>query len=352
MIGGLNLKIGVLFGSSSNEHEVSVISAASIIKNLDKKKYDITPIYLDKANNFYKWKKKLENIEPKEIGILPTKLKKINNPFKFLKSFDCIFLMIHGKNGEDGILSSILDFLNIKYVGNKTLPSVITMDKIYTKEILERNGITTSPYLYFMKYNQEYILKGNSYSLNEIINHIENTLSYPLFIKPSNSGSSIGITKAKNKKELNKGILKALKVDHRILVEQEIIGRELEVGVLEKEGQLITSVVGEIKSAEEYYSFSAKYSNKASKTIIPAELEKELEKQIQEEAIKIFKTLDLHQYSRCDFFLTNDNKVILNEINTIPGFTNISMYPSLFEASKVPYQELLDTLISEVLKVK
>lgn len=343
-------KIGVLFGSSSNEHEVSVVSAASIIKNLNKKKYTITPIYMDKENNFYEWLEDIASISPNPIGILPTNLQKITDIFTYLKKFDLIFIMIHGHWGEDGIISSILDLLNIKYVANKPGASLVTMDKILTKDTLEMNGIKTSNYLYFTKYNDEYILKSASYSFKELLSKIESIFPYPLFIKPANSGSSIGVTKAHDRKGLEEALNIALKIDNRILIEEEIIGREVEVGILEKNQQVLASTVGEVKSAEDFYSFDAKYKIAASKTIIPAAISEELITKIQELAIKVFKVLNCHGYSRCDFFITSDNEILLNEINTIPGFTEISMYPKLFEASGIPYEEVLDTLITESLK--
>jgi len=341
------LKIAVLFGSSSNEHEVSVVSASSIIKNLDKNKYDITPIYLDKENNFYLWNENIDNIKPLEIGILPNNLEKIYNPFEYLKQFELVFLMIHGKNGEDGIISSILDFLKIPYVGNKTASSVITMDKIYTKDILETNNIKTAPYISFTKYNDEYIHKGKSLNYLELINIINTKLGYPMFVKPANSGSSIGITKVNNKNELDSAINIALKIDNRILIEEMVVGKEVECAILEKDENIIPSLVGEIASAEDFYSFTAKYTNKDSLTLIPANLDVKIINKIRKLAVKIFKTLNLHIYSRIDFFVTKDNKIILNEINTIPGFTEISMYPKLFEATGISYSDLLDTLINE-----
>ncbi len=341
------MNIAVIFGSSSNEHEVSVVSTASIIKNLDKNKYNITPIYLDKTNNFYKWLEDINNIEPLAIGILPTNLDPISNPFAYLREFDLIFMMIHGKNGEDGLLSSIFDFLNIKYIGNSPSASVITMDKTFTKDILECNNIKTAKYLYFTKYNDSYIYKDKVLNYEELESEINKTLVYPLFVKPANSGSSIGISKVKIKDNLNNAINLALKTDNKILIEEEVRGREVECGILEKNGKLLASRVGEVLAADEFYSFDAKYNNKESLTIIPANLNKDLEIKIQESAIKVFRILNCHGYSRCDFFITEKNEVILNEINTIPGFTEISMYPKLFQASGITYPELLDTIINE-----
>ena len=343
------MKIGILFGGSSNEHEVSIVSASSIIKNIDKEKYEVIPLYLDKKNNFYIWDKDVNEIEVLPFGILPDSLKMINSPFDYLKEFDLVFIMIHGKNGEDGILSSILSFLQIPYVGNNTFASVITMDKILTKEILERSNIKTSPYIYFSKYNNEYVYKDKLLAKKELYDLIKNKLEFPLYVKPSNSGSSLGISKISTISELDDALSDALKVDHRILIESETKGREIECGILEYDGELITSILGEVLSAEEFYSYTSKYTNKESKTVIPASIDTKIAKKIQDIALNAFRVLDCHTYSRCDFFLTKDNKVILNEINTIPGFTEISMYPKLFEASGISYKELIDILINSSL---
>lgn len=344
------MKLAVIFGGSSNEHEVSVVSASSIIKNLDKNKYDITPIYMDKQNIFYKWLDDVNKIEVLKIGTLPNNIEKIDNFFQYIKEFDLVFIMIHGKNGEDGIISSILDFLNVKYIGNKPSASMITMDKIFTKDILERNNIKTSKYLYFTKYNDEYIYKDLSLNLEGIIEEINHNLKYPLFVKPANSGSSIGITKVLEKDKLKEAILLALQVDSRILVEEGVVGKEVECGILEKDGKVMASRVGEVIASDEFYSFDAKYNNSESLTLIPAKLPEKIEDNVRSLAIKVFKILNCHGYSRCDFFIRSDNEIILNEINTIPGFTEISMYPKLFLASNIPYKELLDILINEAIK--
>lgn len=344
------MKLAILFGGSSNEHEVSVVSACSIIKNLDKNKYDITPIYLDRKDEFYFWREDVKNIQPMEIGILPTSLEKIDDLFSFLKDFDCVFIMIHGKNGEDGILASIFEFLHIPYVGNKPAPSMITMDKIYTKDILELNHIKTAKYQSFMKYNDTYICDGKSCSFDEVLKQILDKLSFPMFVKPANSGSSIGVGKANDTDELKQAIREAFEIDKRILVEEMVVGREVECAILERGGKVGASVVGEVLASDEFYSFDAKYKNSESKTVIPADISEEDSFQIRKIAVRAFQILNLHGYSRIDFFLGSDHQVILNEINTIPGFTEISMYPKLWEATGVSYSELLDTLIVENIK--
>ena len=340
------MKLGIIFGGKSNEHEVSVVSATSIIKNLDQKKYAITPIYLDWDNEFYVWEEDIF-FHPLPLGCLPTKLKKVKDIVSFLKSFDCIFIMIHGATGEDGCIANLLDFLNVPYVGNKPAPSIISMDKIYTKTILEQNHIQTSPYLFFRKYNNEYVLNGESLSFKKLLKKIENSLEYPVFVKPAGSGSSKGITKVLKKEKLGEAIKLALTIDVSVLIEKEIVAKELECAILEQNGKLLASCVGEIIPSDEFYSFDAKYNSKESITLIPANITKDDEKKIQDIAKTAFKILGLHGYSRIDFFLTSNHDIYLNEINTIPGFTSISMYPKLWEASGISYSKLLDILISE-----
>lgn len=344
------MKLAVLFGGSSNEHEVSIVSACSIIKNLDHQKYEIMPIYLDKNNQFWLWVKDISTIGPMEFGILPEQLKLIEAPFQFLKNMDSVFLMIHGKNGEDGTLASVFDFLGISYIGNKPMPSMITMDKIYAKDILELNHIRTAKYIAFTKYLDFYIMEGKKYTLDQVLDCLEIKMIFPLFIKPANSGSSVGISKAKNREELEQAIKIALDVDTRILAEQEIKGRELECAILECKGKILASTVGEILASDEFYSYDAKYKNQESKTLIPALLSSDIARQIKEIAIQAFQILNLRGYSRVDFFLDEEGNIILNEINTIPGFTEISMYPKLWEASGFSYTTLLDILVEESLK--
>lgn len=343
------MKVGILFGSSSNEHDVSIVSASALIENIDKEKYEVIPIYLDKRNNFYIWDKDVKKISVLTLGSLPDKLKRIKDPFNYLQEFDLIFIMIHGQNGEDGIISSILEFLNIPYVGQSTMASVITMDKILTKEILEKNGIKTSPYIYFSNYNNEFIYEGNPITKQDLYKIITNKISYPLFIKPASSGSSIGISKVKTNKDLDRAIKKALEVDHRILIEKCINGREIECAILERDKEIITSDLGEVISASEFYDFEAKYANTESITVIPANISQRISQKMQNIASKVFKILDCHIYSRCDFFITADNKILVNEINTIPGLTNISLYPQSFLSKGINFKDLIDIIINSSL---
>ena len=344
------MKVGVVFGGMSTENEVSVISANSIMKNLDKNKYDIYPIYISKEGQWNKYK-----YEDKEVklGSEINNIEEIDNIVKYLKNLDLIFPVLHGLYGEDGTIQGLFELLKIPYVGCKVLASSVGMDKIYTKIIFEKAGLNQTKYEYIRRYEDKYIFIDKQFnekivSLDEVSKIISNNLKFPMFIKPSNSGSSVGINKAENIDDLKKYIEYASKFDKKILIEEEIKGREVECAVLGNE-EVIASCIGEIKSADEFYSYDAKYNNQESKTVIPAKISSDIEQEIKEEAIKAFKAIDGSGLSRVDFFIEYEtNKIFINEINTMPGFTSISMYPKLFEASGISYSDLLDKLIDTI----
>lgn len=349
------IKLAVIFGGMSTEHDVSIVSGTSIIKNLNEEKYEIFPIYIDIKGKWYKYTKNIHNIGQIKVGDKINEVEKIENPMKYLKQMDCIFPVLHGLYGEDGTIQGLFELIKIPYVGCKVLASSISMDKAYTKIIFEKAGLNQAPYVYIRedKGKYYYIEKDFTetiYSLEEVTKKIEENISYPMFIKPSNSGSSVGINKAKTKEELQEAIKYASKYDKKILIEQEINGREVECAVLGNE-DVIASCIGEVLSAEDFYSFDSKYNNQESRTQIPANLPNEIVEEIRGKAIKAFKAVDGSGLSRVDFFVEKDkNKIIINEINTLSGFTNISMYPKLFEASGISYSELLDKIINLALK--
>ena len=339
------IKIGVIFGGMSTENEVSCISGASVIKHLNKEKYNIFPIYIDKIGNWYKVKiediEKFEELENKEH---------IENITEYLKQMDVIFPVLHGLYGEDGTIQGLFELLKIPYVGCGVLASSIGMDKVYTKLIFEKANINQAEYIYIRKYNEKYIYIDEEFNerileLEDITKITNDKLKFPVFVKPSNSGSSVGINKAHNIEELKNAIVEAGKYDNKILIEEGIVGKEVECAVLGNE-DVISSCVGEIKSADEFYSYDAKYNNENSKTLIPAEISEENSKEIQKLAIKAFKAISGRGLSRVDFFIEDKTeKIYINEINTLPGFTSISMYPKLFEAVGISYEKLLDNLI-------
>ena len=334
----------------SSEHNVSVVSATSIIYNLNKDKYDIYPIYISKEGKFFKYTKNINKIKILSLDDKITELEVIPNIFNYLKNIDVIFPVIHGLYGEDGTIQGLFEVLGKPYVGCKVLASSICMDKIYTKILLERADINTSKGMYIKKYGDKYIYydkKFNKFVLSkeELINKVNSYLKLPVFIKPSREGSSVGVNKARCNDELITYLDIAFNYDSKVLVEEEIVGREVECAIIGN-SELLVSTVGEVLSAEEFYTFDSKYKNKKSKTIIPANIDEKLIKKIQKLAKRAFIACDCSGLSRVDFFIEkNTDRIILNEINTMPGFTEISMYPKLIENLGFTYSEILDKLI-------
>lgn len=343
-------KIAVLFGGKSSEHDVSIVSGTSIISNFDKNKYEIYPIYIDQNGEFYRYTKDINEIKILSVGDKIIEIEKIENIILELQKMDVIFPVLHGLYGEDGTIQGLLELIGKPYVGCKVLASSLCMDKIYTKILFERANINTAKGMYIKFVNDKYIYlddKFNEYyfSAEELSEKVEDYLKYPVFIKPSRQGSSVGVNKAKDKNEFLKYIKEAFNYDSKVLIEECIYGREVECAVLGND-ELIVSPVGEVLSAEEFYTFSSKYQNSASRTVIPANIDKDLMKNIQELAKKAYIACDCSGLSRVDFFIENNtNRIILNEINTLPGFTEISMYPKLIGSLGISYSDLLDKLI-------
>lgn len=350
------LKIGVIFGGVSSEHDVSKVSGTSVISNLSKEKYDIIPIYIDKKGNWYTYDKDINEIKILDIDSnIEKDIKPISNIENTVKSLDVVFPVLHGLGGEDGSIQGMFELFNIPYVGCRILASSVGMDKVYTKIIFERAGIKQAKYEYIRSFNDKYIYVDKSFNeeilnLEEVVEKINNDLKYPMFIKPSNSGSSVGINKANNVQELKNAIEYASKFDKKILIEEGLIGKEVECAVLGNE-EVTASCIGEIKPAEDFYTFDAKYKNQESKVLIPAQLSEEMSEKIRKLAIKAFKSIDGKGLSRVDFFANQEtNEIYINEINTLPGFTTISMYPKLFEQVGIQYSDLLDKLIKLALE--
>ena len=341
------LKLGVVFGGMSTENEVSRVSGKYVLKNLDESKYEIYPIFIDKTGEWFEYKGKYDDLQ---MGKEPQNIKKIENIINYIKRLEVIFPVLHGLYGEDGTIQGLFELAKVPYVGCKVLSSSLGMDKVYTKIVLEKAGINQAKSCYVRRYNDKFIYINDKFDeetlgLKELSETIETKLKYPMFVKPSNSGSSVGISKAVNKDQLQNAIQEAGKFDNKILIEQGINGREIECAVIGNE-EVIAGEVGEIKSADEFYSYDAKYNNAQSKTLIPADISEEQKDEIKKIAVKAFKAIDGKGLSRVDFFVEHETgKIYLNEINTMPGFTQISMYPKLMEAYGMPYKKILDNLI-------
>ena len=344
------LKLAVLFGGKSTEHNISVVSATSVIANLDKSKYDIYPVYIDMNGKYYEYTKNVEDIVPLEVDDEITELKEIKNMFEYLEDIDVVFPVLHGLYGEDGTVQGMLELIGKKFVGCRVLGSALCMDKVYTKIIFKTCGIDVAKSMYIKKDNDKYIYIDDKFNRTildsqELNDKVEEYLGYPIFIKPSSSGSSVGVSKVNNKENLIKYLEEAFIYDDKVLIEETVNGREVECAVLGNENP-IASYVGEVLSAGEFYSYESKYKNKESVTVIPANIKDDVIDNIRSLAIKAYNACDCRGLSRVDFFIEdNTNRIILNEINTLPGFTEISMYPKLMEHLGYSYSNLLDKLI-------
>lgn len=327
-------KVLILFGGNSSEHYVSCKSCESIVSNIDDELFDYEIVGIDFDNTWYKFEDDLLFLN--EGSWKEAKIEKIDNIIDYVKQFDVVFPITHGKNGEDGKLQGMLELFGIPFVGCKTLASAICMDKEMSKIVFNDIKIKQVPYVTINK----------NYNLKDIIDE----LGLPLIVKPANGGSSIGISKANNKRELNKAIKLAKKYDDKIIIEKFIKSRELEIAVLENKNNIICSMPGEIKSSNEFYDYEAKYVSDSSYTTIPGDLPENIVKTIKDYALKIFDKLNLKGYARIDFFYDEEKEQIyINEVNTIPGFTSISMYPKLIENEGINYTGLITILINNAL---
>lgn len=344
------IRVAVIFGGPSDEYNISLKSATSIINNIPKNKYEVVCIGITKLGHwlFYpgdsseiindKWK---NHPDCTPAIISPDRI--LNGIYKILSDgtflnlkIDCVFPVLHGKYGEDGCIQGLLELSGIPYVGNQVSSSAVCMDKSLTHTILDSNGIKTADWVCI---NRNYID-----DLNDECNKIILKLKFPMFIKPSSLGSSIAVNRACNFDELKSAIKFAFAHDNKVIIEKEIIGKEVECAVLGTTSP-ITTQVGEIVPCNKFYDYESKYVLKDSQIIIPARVDKFTSDQIRKLSIKAFKILNCSGLARVDFFVTDSNDIILNEINTMPGFTDISMYSKLWEHSNLLFSELISELI-------
>ena len=343
-------KIAVIFGGKSSEHEISRISASYVISQISKEKYDVFTIGITKQGKWFlytgdvgalkdgSWENDKNN---KPAFISPdTSVKGLivlsDGKYKIIP-IDVIFPVMHGKNGEDGTIQGLFEMSGIPYVGCGVLASADCMDKVTANIIFASLGIEQAGFTWC--YSVDY-----KKSPDKCINKVEDSLDYPIFVKPANAGSSVGISKASNRAELQKAIETAAKEDSRILFEETIVGKEVECAVMGND-EPFASTVGEIAPASEFYDYDAKYNNENSLLFIPARISEEMIEKVRKTAVKAYRAIGCTGLSRVDFFVTKDGRVLLNEINTLPGFTSISMYPKLMVQSGIDGKELVEKLI-------
>ena len=343
-------RLCVIFGGASSEHEVSLLSAASVLKNIDTQKYEVYKILISKEGAWFFYNGDADGLAA--IGdssctfdraiISPDRSQKAILRFTAngIETYpiDVIFPVLHGKNGEDGTIRGLFELAGIPYVGSKVIGSAACMDKCVAKALFAHAGIPQANWVE---------MKRGENKLAEV----EEKLGYPCFVKPANAGSSVGITKAHNREALEEGIRIAFEEDYKLLVEEMMTGTETECSVMGNLSPVAAPVVGEIAPAAEFYDYDAKYNNAASILTIPANIKPEYVEKLRDYAVRAYAACECRGLSRVDFFVNKETGDIrLNEINTLPGFTSISMYPKLWTASGVGYSELIDKLIAYALE--
>ena len=355
----MKTRVGILYGGKSPEHNVSLSTAMAVMNAMDKNKFDVIPIYITTEGQWIKGERLTGTItEVKQLqfqsdakAMIPVALNQVpvladdkkQHPSEMddnkesETAIDVIFPLLHGPNGEDGTVQGLLEILNIPYVGNGVLASAVGMDKVVMKNLFAQAGLRQAKYVAFTK-------RDWSKDEEAAYDQVERKLGYPCFVKPANAGSSVGITKCKQRADLKTAFIEAFKYDRKIIVEEAIVGREIEIGVIGND-EPICSVVGEIIPKKEFYDYQAKYEDGNTELIIPAQVTEEQYETIKQMAITAFKALDLSGLVRADFFLAEDGTVYINEINTMPGFTPYSMFPLLWKHSGVSYPELIERLI-------
>lgn len=347
------LKICVLFGGASSEHDVSLVSAANVLSALDRGKYDIIMLGITKAGEWFiyegdpkllpgdKW---LQSGKIKKAFLCPdAAVHGIVTQSGEQIYIDAAFPVLHGKNGEDGSVQGLFALAGVPFVGCDMTSSAVCMDKEFSNALADVNGVAQAKWLAVTKSDYE---KHSA----EILSKAPEALGFPIFVKPANAGSSVGVSKASNEAELGAGLEIALKEDVKAVLEECIDGYEVECAVLGNAAP-VTGEVGQIIAGAEFYDYDAKYNNPLSQTVIPAEIPEEKQDEVKTAALKIYKAFGCSGLSRVDFFVEKKSgRVLFNEINTIPGQTSISMYPKMLEAAGVPYGELMDRLISLALE--
>ena len=353
------LSLLVIFGGVSPEHEVSCASAASVLEHINGGKYRISTIGITKEGNWFLTGSPAVHIRDGSWERDPGNQKAILSPDRSAKGVliqqpegglqrlrvDVVFPMLHGRNGEDGTMQGLLQIAGIPFVGSDTGSSAASMDKVTTKALMEQAG--------GVKQAACHVVSASAFETapGQVAEDIEARFdgTFPLFVKPANAGSSVGISKVKCAEDLPEALRTAFREDEKVVVEEAIAGRELEVAVLGN-GAPQASCIGEIFAANEFYDYNAKYENEKSETAIVSDLEPQKEQEIRETALRVYQVMGCRGLARVDFFLKENGEVIFNEVNTLPGFTQISMYPKLWEASGLPYPELIDRLLALALE--
>ncbi|MFC5465522.1 D-alanine--D-alanine ligase [Lederbergia graminis] len=335
--------ICLLYGGKSAEHEVSLQTAKAVIQALDTSKFAIHPIFITKEGAWFKGPELTGPVESvEELQFVDNGQQIYPNALTENFSYDVVFPLLHGPNGEDGTVQGMLELLNIPYVGNGVLASSAGMDKVIMKNLFAQAGLEQVNYVWFIRSTWEA-------APERAYDQVEKELGYPCFVKPANLGSSVGISKCDNREELDKAFIEAFKYDRKIIIEEGVTAREIEIGVLGNDFPEC-SVAGEIVPKKEFYDYQSKYLDGETALVIPAEVTAEQYTELRTMATNAFKVLDCSGLIRADFFVTNDGKTFINEVNTMPGFTPFSMFPLLWKHTGVDYPQLIERLVELALE--
>jgi D-alanine-D-alanine ligase len=343
----MKTKLGLLYGGKSAEHQVSLQTALAVIKALDLEKFEIHPIYINVEGQWVKGPQLSEPVENVQalafaqgnqlspLSLAPALFQA--EPQAAAEPLDVIFPLLHGPNGEDGTVQGLLELLNLPYVGNGVLASAAGMDKVMMKNVFAQAGLAQVNYVAFIKSEWE---KGT----DEAYSKVEAELGYPCFVKPANLGSSVGISKCTNRTELAAAFAEAFQFDRKVIIEEGVVAREIEIAVLGNDAPEC-SVAGEIVPKKDFYDYKAKYEDGDTALIIPADITEDEYLELKEMAVQAFKALDCSGLVRADFFLTKEGKLLINEVNTMPGFTPFSMFPLLWKHTGLEYPQLIERLV-------
>lgn len=337
----------VLYGGRSIEHEISIISATAVLNAIDKEAYNVYPVFITKEGKWCPFGKLDRDIKEEGELELSTDKSVSQSMGSFISSIDydaenIVFPVLHGNNGEDGTIQGLLELIDIPYIGNEVLASSLCMDKVMTSDILKAHNIPQANYTSIKRH----LWDDNS---EDTLNKILSEIKLPVFVKPANAGSSVGISKATTREELIESINLAFTYDVKLLIQEEVVGKEVETCVIGNNHPL-ASLSGELEMENAFYDYEAKYIKKAAIPVIPALLDDETSKLVREIALKTYSVLDCRGIARVDIFVTRDNKILINEINTMPGFTSISMAPMLWkETDDSSFKQLVDRLIEYAL---
>lgn len=349
------LRVGIVFGGKSAEHEVSLQSAKNIVDAIDKNRFEVVLLGIDKQGQWHVSNASdylLHADDPAQIALRPSTTSLAQVPGRHqqqlidaqngqpLPTVDVIFPIVHGTLGEDGSLQGMLRVANLPFVGSDVLGSAACMDKDVTKRLLRDAGLNIAPFITLTRANRSKITFAD----------VEAQLGLPLFVKPANQGSSVGVSKVTSAAQYEKAVALAFEFDHKVVVEKGIVGREIECAVLGNDDPQ-ASTCGEIVLTSDFYAYDTKYiDDDGAKVVVPADIKPEINDKIRQVAIEAYQTLGCAGMARVDVFLTPENDVVINEINTLPGFTNISMYPKLWQASGLGYTDLITRLIELALE--